>query len=77
MKQLTETKAKLAVRNWRNMQEHKTRMDELALQMLRHPDATPEQLWEVHVAQVRLTTDMNKVKQSLIDVLPPWIGRHI
>lgn len=49
---------------WRDMQRNIVEHDKLALELMRHPDVTPAQLWELHIKSLALHRSIREVKRD-------------
>ena len=59
-----------AKRLWRTLRESYAKAGQLVLEMMRHPDATDEQIAEVHKTYVRIYADIRKTQKDLRDKYP-------
>lgn len=67
---MTEAQLRQAKENFKAVRIHQVKADVLALEMLRHPDATPEHLASAHRLILHIDKMMTDMVTSLREVLP-------
>lgn len=56
---------------WREAIEHKIKSERLVLELMRHPDATPEQLQSCRRVMLSIEDLMRQIVTGLRKVMPP------
>lgn len=54
-----------SIEHYKELKTHLAKADALMLEMMRHPDATPEQLWEMHESCVRIHKQVAETRDAL------------
>lgn len=67
-----------AVSLYKDLALKSKRMEELALELMAHPDVTPEMLWEAAEKMRNTREGMRKAKESMVNAkIPERYWRHL
>ena len=67
---MTEAQLRQAIENFRELRQKHAKAETLALEMMRHPDATPEHLMSAHNLLIGIDHTMTEIVTSLRMAVP-------